>query len=123
DRIGEGQRAAQRRHHHEIAIPALRCGSRSTEQWLANLRALSTGAASYRTNAIPIDELRNVVADPEADHDARLRAAVALRIADSDAAAACIRVAAETTASNELRVLLEDVAQTSDLERALARVR
>jgi hypothetical protein len=108
------------------AVARLRRVERSTSDWLGSLRAVGLGATDYRTNVVRVEDLCSVVADPAAPRDARIGAAVALRVAAGDAATEPIRVAAEATASEELREVLESVAGPSDrvdFESQLPRLR
>jgi hypothetical protein len=91
--------------------------SRSATEWLASLRALGEGEVGYRTNSLPVEELRRIVSDSNCANDVRVGAAVALRVVAREDAVSRIRVAAETTASPELRRLLNDIADEGDDER------
>jgi len=82
------------------------------------------GAAHYREAAWSADALQAVLADGGSSGERRLGAAIALREVDSEASAR-IRVAAETSARDALRVALETLANgqpDEDLERSLEKL-
>lgn len=97
-------------------------GERSVHAWIRALRALPE-RSDYRQAAVSIEALRGVVADASLEGEVRAGAAVALRVAAGDEAAAWTREAARATASPQLRVALEAIAEEVDddvLERRLA---
>lgn len=127
-----GERIVDAVRTHKLGRPdgagvvALGRDSRSAGEWLASLRAVGMCATDYRTNAMPLDELRRVVSDATAASDVRVGAAVALRVAEGGVGVERIRIAAETTAAPELRGVLKDIADEADednLQRHLSRVR
>lgn len=74
----------------------------------------------YRSAAYPQDVLLRVVADPTQSAEARLTAARALHASLDHEERAQIRVAAQTTASPELRAQLEELAQEAPPSGALS---
>ncbi|HEY8073053.1 MAG TPA: PH domain-containing protein, partial [Labilithrix sp.] len=123
DRIVEALRAqTARRADAAAAIAVLTRDARTSREWLDGLRALAAGASDYRTNVVRLEDLQRVIADPAADADVRVGAAVALRIVEGSAATERIRVAATATAAPDLRGALEAIADSTDdgLEAHLA---
>jgi hypothetical protein len=116
DRIGDAIRMHKRRSG-SVGVASLGRASRSADEWLASLRAIAVGSSDYRTGVVPLEELSRIVTDTTAAADVRVGAAVALRIADPDAAAERIRIAAEATAAPDLRALLTDIAEERDDEK------
>jgi hypothetical protein len=82
--------------------------AKSTKEWLAELRALGSGAmVTHRVAPIAPETLLRVVEDATAPPPARVAAAVALKASGDVSAQARVRVAAETAAHPKLRVALE----------------
>ncbi|MDI1483169.1 hypothetical protein [Polyangium sp. y55x31] len=94
---------------------------RSLAEWRNALTGLIQGG-DYRNAMITEDALLAVLEDPAEDRDRRLGAAMLLRVAAPEAAPR-IRIAAETSADDELRAALERAAEEelddATLERAL----
>ncbi len=125
DRIADAMRLHRRRSQGGGALVALGRAGRSRDEWFASLRAIGAGAIDYRTNVVPVEELRRVVTDTAAASDVRIGAAVALRVGDAAGAAERIRVASDATAAPELRMLLKDIADADDdeqIQRHLQRI-
>ena len=98
---------------------------RSVEAWLTSLKAIGSGACDYRTAAVPVEELRRLVADPAVATQLRVAAAVALRVADGDTAVDRIRIAARASAAHDVRELFENIADHVDdehIQRELERL-
>lgn len=99
-------------------------GTRSASEWVAALRAITSGPPSYRAGAPSREVLTNVLEDANADPSVRVGAAVALRVAGDDAAMRQIRVAAAATAEPNLRAAFEEVLEDDDsLEERIAKMR
>lgn len=96
--------------------PRLARDDRSTRDWLRDVTLASDEHASFRTPAIPPDELWRVVEDPVAAATARGGAALALRARLDDAGRARLRVVADACAAPRLRTALQTVASPSDDE-------
>lgn len=122
DRADEGQMLvdrinaqAEQHRRHGAKIALLARGTRPTEEWLQEVALASDEHASFRSPAIPVDELWRVVEDPVEATTARAGAALALRSRLDDAGRARLRVAADACAAPKLRVALQHVA--SDAKR------
>lgn len=101
-------------------------GARELHAWLTELRKKRVALADYRTAPQPEIDLDAVFDDSSLDAQTRAGAAIALRVRDGDEAASRLRVAASTTASPELRMALEKIADGSfddDLEERLQKLR
>jgi hypothetical protein len=98
----ERSRAAPR-----AALDVLARGGRTVLDWRVDLERATR--QSFRTAALPQDEIDAVLADPAAPAEARVGAALALR-AMGDAQLR-VRVAAESTASPRVRAALEAAAE------------
>ena len=97
-------------------------GGRSVEQWLQDLRAMSTGRA-YREARPDRESLWRLLVSPSSPPAVRAGAALALSASLDDASRARLRVTAEACAEPRLRVALTRVAEGApdpDLEEALA---
>jgi hypothetical protein len=114
DRIVEAVRLHRARRCQGSAVSMLGRNSRSIDEWLASVSAVGLAAIDYRTVAMPVKELQRVVLDGTAASDVRIGAALALRVAPGADGCAQIRIAAETTASTELRRVLLGVATGTD---------
>lgn len=94
---------------------------RSFAEWRKALSGLLQGG-TYRDATVTEDVLLAVLENPSEDRDRRLGAAMLLRVAAPEAAPR-IRIAAETSADDELRAALERAAEEelddATLERAL----
>lgn len=125
-RIGGILRAVAERHAESAttddAVAAFARGERSLPEWRAQLR-VKMEQSGYRAAAAPTETAESVLRDARATAEARVGAAVALRIAGEPAEK--IRVAADATVDDALREALEAVAEEGDdvhLERRLARL-
>jgi hypothetical protein len=104
--------AARRRAQESHALPArnlLARGSSSREDWLQRLAQLSDEAATFRTAAVPPDELWSVLGDAAETAEVRAAAALALRRQLDDGGRARVRLAAESSAEPPLRRVLTAV--------------
>jgi hypothetical protein len=111
------------------ALPRLpEPGDRPAVEWIRALRAAGSGAnADHRTAPLAPEELFRVVEDPGAEPLARASAAVAVGGGLGAEGRSRLRVAAQATASPEVRRLLalaaEDDVEEEVLARALQRLR
>lgn len=117
ERIEEA-RAARRQGHVATTSDLLVRGTRSVAEWIAILRKVGSGTHDFRTNAVPLDTLLDVVENPAAPPSQRAGAAVAA--ANDPSARERIRIAAEATASPKLRVALDRIADEKTPEADLA---
>ena len=92
-------------------------GQRSHEEWRRALESLTHVDRGYRQVALRDEDLWRVVEDPRATADARAGAAVLLRRSLDEEGRARVRIAAEATASPQLRVALD--AAMGDSEEAI----
>jgi hypothetical protein len=89
-------------------------GTRTREEWLAALGKLRDAQGGYRDAVVRDDDLWRLVEDPSAPADARGGAALLLRRSLDEEGKARVRVAAEATASPQLRVALDAAAGAAD---------
>ena len=92
---------------------------RETEQWVRDVVGAADVNASYRTPAVPPDELWRIVEDAAAPATARAGAAVALRGALDEEGRERLRATADACAAPRLRVALETVASGDGDEEEL----
>ena len=114
DRIVEAVRVHRARRSQGSRVSVLGHNSLSIDDWLASMSAVGLAAIDYRTVATPVEELQRVVCDATAANDVRIGAALALRVAQATDGRVQICIAAETTASSELRRVLLGIATASD---------
>jgi hypothetical protein len=101
-------------------------GARELHAWLGELRKKRVALADYRTAPRPEIDIDAVLGDSALDGQTRAGAAIALRARDGDDAESRLRAAASTTASPELRMALEKIADGSfddELEERLQKLR
>jgi hypothetical protein len=103
-------RARESRAEAELLLAR---GTRSTDQWLRDLRAMTNGPG-YREGALPVEHLWRVVEDSAATPGARAGAAIALQGALDEDGRARLRAAAETSAAPRVRVALETASRAAD---------
>jgi hypothetical protein len=96
----------------------LRRGERSSEEWRVQLKRLAHNQ-DYRADVLDEEALANVVGDARADPEQRVAAALALP--KSDEARARIRVAARSSADEDVQRALEAAADDELAEAELAR--
>jgi hypothetical protein len=115
----EAQLAARRARESADAPTFARAG-RETDEWLREVAAATDANASYRTPAVPPEELWRIVEDTAAAPTARAGAAAALREALDDPGRVRLRAAADACAAPRLRIALETVAssESADLRGA-----
>jgi hypothetical protein len=124
DRADEGRKLVERikaqveAHRSSTAAdPATFARSgRETAQWVREVVSAADVNASYRTPAVPPDELWRIVEDAAAPATARAGAAVALRGALDEEGRVRLRATADACAAPKLRVALETVASGDDEE-------
>jgi hypothetical protein len=123
DRADEGQLLVYRineqldRHGRDGAeIRALLRGARTTSDWIKEVSRASDEHASFRSPAVPADDLWRVLADPVAVATARAGAALALRDRLDDGGRARLRVIADACAAPKLRVALRLAASDAKAE-------
>jgi hypothetical protein len=113
DAMVERMLAAHRAHGPAHEVPMARelgkAGAR-TRDWVRSMRALLRSAPGFRTAAIPVDRLWQVVEDPRADREARTGAAIALATHAQDDGRERIRIAAAGCAEPRLRIALRTAA-------------
>jgi len=127
DRADEGRKLVERikmqveaHRARTAADPAVfaRAG-RETSQWVRDVVGAADVNASYRTPAVPPDELWRIVEDAAAPATARAGAAVALRGGLDDEGRVRLRATADACAAPRLRVALETVASGDEDEAGL----
>lgn len=98
--------------------------AREPGAWLSAVRALGSKLEGLRKAAVPRDAFWRVLEDGGADEETRAGAAAALSSEADEAERTRLRVAADTVASPQLRVVLEAAAEGDDarLEDALGKV-
>lgn len=96
----------------------LRRGERSSQEWRAQLQKL-THSQDYRAEVLDVETLANVVGDTRADPEQRVAAALALP--KSDEARSRIRIAARSSADEDVQRALEAAADDELAEAELAR--
>jgi hypothetical protein len=94
-------------------------GGRSIAEWKEDLRRLTHVERGFREQPLGRSDFERVVADPSAPPDRRVGAALALRALDAHAAPR-VRVAAEASAHEGVRGLLEAASEGEVDEEALA---
>lgn len=127
DRAEEGRKLVERikaqveAHRSSTAAdPATFARSgRETAQWVRDVVSAADVNASYRTPAVPPDELWRIVEDAAAPATARAGAAVALRGGLDEEGRVRLRATADACAAPRLRVALETVASGEDDEEEL----
>lgn len=95
-------------------------GDRTLAAWKEDLARLFARNVGYRDLALSPEEVARVLADPRAATDVRVGAALALRVADPGASAK-IRVAAETTADEDVRAALLGIDEEDELLERIGR--
>lgn len=112
----EEQLSAHRARSTNADAPVFARAGRDTEAWLRDVVSASDANASYRTPAVPPDELWRIVEDAAAPATERAGAAVALRQALDEDGRVRLRAVADACAGPRLRVALETVAGGEDDE-------
>ncbi|NUP12404.1 MAG: hypothetical protein HOW73_40685 [Polyangiaceae bacterium] len=96
----------------------------STAEWLAHLKKLASTDSSYRSNALTRGQLIELVENPTSPMRQRVGAAVVLRARGDDEARARIRIAAQASADDRVRVAFSSLAdheiEAAVVEEALA---
>jgi hypothetical protein len=93
-----------------VSQSALHRGGRATADWVRGVSSAVDACASFRSNAIPPDELWRVVEDTTSSAALRAGAAVALRGELDAEGRVRLRTIADACAGPKLRVALETVA-------------
>lgn len=122
DRAHEGEKLveriesqlASRRARTTADAPSFARAGRETDEWLREVAGATDAHASYRTPAVPPEELWRIVEDTAAAPTARAGAAAALRQALDDSGRVRLRAAADACAAPRLRIALETVASPDD---------
>lgn len=96
------------------AAALLARGGRTTREWIAALRALGDAREGYRSVGVPRERLVALVKDGTARIVDRVAAAVALRGVLEDEERERLRVAADTSASQELGARIRVVLDAED---------
>jgi hypothetical protein len=95
-------------------------GRRTTEEWIAALRSVGSGARSdHRTAPVGADRLLRIAEDPGAAPEMRAAAAVALGSVADDASRGRLRIAADATAEPDLRAAIALAAEQDAEDEAL----
>jgi hypothetical protein len=118
ERILEAIRQRRQQVAEASAISALGRSARGPNEWFAALRGVGLGVFSYRHSVVRPCDIRRVLADAGAPSDARVGAAVALRIAGDAGAVRRIRRAAAKSAATQLRKDLATIADAKAEELA-----
>jgi hypothetical protein len=105
---------AVRRARERADAPAFARAGRETDAWLREVAGATDQNASYRTPAVPPDELWRIVEDTTAPATARAGAAAALRQDLDDDGRVRLRAAADACVAPRLRIALETVATPDD---------
>jgi hypothetical protein len=92
---------------------------RSVEQWREELEKLMTSNTGFRRRPISQDDVRAILASPNATPEQRIGAALALRVVGDEAAVPKIRVAAESCAESETRQALLRIADADEEQAAI----
>lgn len=109
--LGERLEIYRQRATTSNAVSLLARGGRTVDAWMKSLAAVNPKrAGSYRTAALPQDELWRVVEDATADPSARAGATVVLREALDDAGRTRLRVAIDGIAAPKVRVAMRAAA-------------
>jgi hypothetical protein len=87
---------------------------RPPKKWIDDLRGAPRTGNDYRSPPVGDENLPRLVADGSRSPDARVGAAIALRAREGEAIVPRLRVAAAVTASPQLRVALEKIADGAD---------
>lgn len=114
------------RRAYDAALPLdvgpLLCGGRSPSAWLAELMRLGSGAnVDLRTAPITVEWIWRVVASPRTPVEARVAAAVALRVVVGDSALGALREVAAGIVAPDTRSLVEGAVEGEPVN-ALARL-
>jgi hypothetical protein len=106
-------------------VDALARGDRSMAEWRNEIERLAVAQPGFRERALGREDFERVLADPNALPDQRVGAAMALRVADPDAAKARVRVAALAVADEHVRRALLAAAEgePEEIESALRAAR
>ena len=121
-RVNDALAAWREAHGHTTVADKLRREGQPFEAWRAELQRIATADAVYRTHALDREELRAVLDDVAAPPVARVAAALALDAHRDAADLTRVRIAAEGTAHDPLRVALERVLDGTLDERTLVRL-
>ncbi|MBX3230397.1 MAG: hypothetical protein KIT84_03315 [Labilithrix sp.] len=108
------ERLAAQRAEPGADTSTLARNGRDVRDWLREAATVKDSVASFRTNALPAEQLWRVVEDTTASATERAGAALALRHELDEGARARLRVAADACAAPHLRVALEHVADAAD---------
>ncbi len=120
DRIQDAQRASATAASPEHALVAsLDRGGRTLAEWRKALGELLGGDASYRAARLGAEDVEKVLGDATLPADRRIGAALALRAAGVPGAEARIRIAADLSADDGVRVALEQIAEGEVEDAAL----
>lgn len=121
-RIHQGRSTTQSHAHDLEAV--LKRGDRTVGQWLQDVRTLTGQEVGYRDASIDDDKLWSVVEDASLDSSQRTAAGIALRDHLDARGKLRLRVAADASASPQVRVALEAVLGAADdeLVRVLERL-
>jgi hypothetical protein len=113
--------AAHREPRESEHLPALARGERDGVSWVNHLRAVgASGARHQRDNFVAPEALIRVVEDPAQPAIARASALVAARAQLSGDEIERVRIVANTTVDDPLRIAIDRALDPSADERALA---
>lgn len=91
----------------------------TVKEWISSLRQLALRKDGYRSAALSIDRLVEVLSDPRASTEQRLGAAVVLSARGEEASQQRIRIAADTSVNPKLRLALDTIARADADEQAI----
>lgn len=91
----------------------------TVRDWIAKLQQLALQKDGYRSTALTVERLVEVVSDPKASTEQRLGAAMVLSARGEESSREQIRIAGDTSVSPKLRVALDTIARAEADEQAI----
>jgi hypothetical protein len=120
DRILDAKKASAAAGSSESAlVTSLDRAGRTLAEWRKALGELFGGEASYRAARLDPEEVEKVLGDATLPADRRIGAAIALQAANVPGTKERIRIAADLTAEEDVRVALEQIAEGEIEDAAL----
>jgi hypothetical protein len=117
--VAEAQKAGRQAPPRPGPSPHLERRGRTIDAWRRDLRALTSEGRDYRRASLSAGDLAAVLEDVEAPTEQRIGAALALAEAGDTGARPRIRIAADASANEALRVALASLAEGEGDEQAL----
>lgn len=105
-----------------VQLGALARNARTAHAWVTELRAMTATGGQYRSASLPADALYRIAVDPTEKEEHRIGAALALRPMLDDDGRERLRVAAGSSASPRVRVVLSAAADEEDDETIAAAI-